>query len=161
LPVLAEFPMREATFDWPDCDGVDPATVARLLILAKCFGSDRMQGCLRDPLIRDVLRVPPNVDHESITQWLAKISGDHWDAMMSACAQWHIDTATFHIDTWRLTRVIHQDIDVPLFIDDERGLWLFALSQSATSKIPSSQRLNLSAPEKLICDVSLQNLGVQ
>ncbi|MBN9615239.1 MAG: hypothetical protein BGO25_02950 [Acidobacteriales bacterium 59-55] len=159
LPLLDAFPFPAATADWPGMGSLSPATIVRLLILAKCFGREQAQGCMRDPVIRDLLEIPPTVSLQAIAEWQTGISPAHLQSLLQANSTWHRDAAAASIEILLLTQVAHKGAPVSLLIDCAHGMWLNAISRPGDSNPLVPVHLDLPQPAELFCHESLIELG--
>jgi len=159
LPLLDAFPLPSAAADWPGMGSITPATLVRLLVLAKCFGREQAQGCMRDPVIRDLLQIPPTVSLPAIAEWQTGISPAHLQSLLQANSTWHRDAGAASIETLLLTQVPHKGAPVSLLIDFAHGVWLNAISRSGHSNSRSHVPLDLPQPNELFCHESLLELG--
>lgn len=155
LPILDDFPFERATADWPGMGDVGPAALVRFLVLAKCFGRTHAQGCMRDPVVRDLLQIPPTISPQAAAEWLGRISPDRLHSFLQVHAAWHMDNGTADAEAFLLTRVSHRGAPVTVLLDCEHGVWLFAKSRSRQAKID----FDLPQPMQLWCDKSLWDLG--
>ena len=84
LPHLDELPLVEATRDWPHADEAAAISLVRFLVLLKCCGRENSERAFYDPLLRDLLLIPPTLSPEALRTWqaqlksraFAKVSGD-------------------------------------------------------------------------------------
>jgi len=159
FPVLDEFPFHAATYGWPDLGNTSPAAIVRALVLAKCFGKDRFLGCLRDPLVRDLLQIPPQALAPEIVEWLRIIPPDSLLHFMRANAAWHLDTGAADAERYLLTPAAHAGAPVTLLLDGAGEVWFFAHGGRGRAEAVPIQQLNLPQPKELMCHESLWQLG--
>jgi hypothetical protein len=69
LPLIDRLPLTEATRGWPDLQDTPAEPLIRFLILIKCLGHPRALSVFADPLLRDLLGIPPILAVESLTAW--------------------------------------------------------------------------------------------
>src|SRR5699024_7186270 len=69
LPLLDELPLDEATAGWLPADEVPATNLVRFLLLSKSCGHLRAQIAFRDPLVRDLLLIPPAISPSLISEW--------------------------------------------------------------------------------------------
>ncbi len=155
FPILDEFPFHIATSGWPDLENVSAAAIVRLLVLAKCFGRDHFMGCVRDPLIRDLLQILPAISASAMAEWLGTISSDQHLSLWQANISSHVDTRAFDAENFLYTSVAQKGAPVALLLDVTYGLWLFASKQSSRSKTISIPQLGLPQLARLFCHESL------
>ena len=77
LPLLDEIPFVDALRDWPHADEAAAITLVRFLLLIKCAGPQHARRCLTEPLMRDLLLVPPTVSVEVLRDWQARVTATH------------------------------------------------------------------------------------
>jgi hypothetical protein len=159
LPLIDAFPFSRATSDWRGMDNLSPATLVRLLVLAKCFGREQAQGCMRDPVIRYLLQIPPAVSLEAIAEWQTDIPAAHLQSLLQANSTWHRDAAAARIETLLFTQVPHKGAPVSLLIDCAHGVWLNAISRHGHASASLPLHLDLPQPTELFCHESLLELG--
>jgi hypothetical protein len=151
FPLLDQLPLREATAGWPDLENLSAAWLARFLILAKCFGEHRSAGCFHDPLMRDLLGIPPQVTLEMVRDWLAGLSQQNLNTFYRAIAEWHLQTAAADGRAFSLISVPRRGAPVALLLDNARGLWLFAEKYGNREEEFIAALSELPSPEKLLC----------
>jgi len=154
FPILDDLPLQ-AIFDWPDLDRTSAAAIVRFVILAKCFGKPRALGCMRDPLIRDLLQIPPTITTAEIADWLARISPAQLHAFLRAVAAWHVDTGAVDVELCMLTSVAQKGRPLGLFLDCARGVWLHAQSLHNGRTNFACRLADFPAPKTLECHPSL------
>ena len=66
LPQLDELPLPEATRDWPHTDEAAAISLVRCLVLLKCCGRENSERAFYDPLLRDLLLIPPTLSPRSV-----------------------------------------------------------------------------------------------
>jgi hypothetical protein len=159
FPILDEFPFHIATASWSDLESVSAAAILRLLILAKCFGRDRFMGCLRDPLIRDLLQIPGAISASAIAEWLGAVSSDQHLSLLRANIAFHLDTGALEAETFLYTTVAHKGPPIALLLDDAHGLWLFASKLTTRRRTVSISQLGVPRPARLFCHASLWQDG--
>lgn len=130
FPVLDEFPFEVATFGWPDLQGVGPAAMARFLMLAKCFGRERFAGCVRDPLVRDLLGVPPEVSADRAAGWLRTVPADRLVSFLRANTAWHLERGFSGSGSLVFTTAAHKGAPIVLLLDEATGVWWYAGSRA-------------------------------
>lgn len=82
LPLVDELPLEEVTCSWLDADEVSAAAIVRFLLLIKCCGQPRAQRVFYDPLIRDLLGIPPSFSPEVLARWQKGVSTSHLQAFL-------------------------------------------------------------------------------
>lgn len=159
LPLLDQFPLQAATNGWPDLGNISPVTVMRFLILACCFGGERALGCFRDPLLRDLMQIDPQISAEMVAVWLAGISPDNLQTFSREISAWHLETGAAEGNTLQLVPVDCGGVPVLVVVDESRGLWLFAADAESGAE---NLREVFSAPwnpQNVQCCDSLSNLA--
>ena len=89
LPLIDEFPLAEATRDWPDSEDADGVALARFLLLVKCCGRSRAAKAIYDPLLRDLMGIAPSVSPIVLAAWQKKISAPNRKVFLKTLADWH------------------------------------------------------------------------
>ena len=89
LPLLDELPLAEATHGWPHADEAAAITLVRALLLVKCCGRERARRAFDDPLLRDLLLLPPAITPEVLADWQAGISAANVQTFVETLAGWH------------------------------------------------------------------------
>src|SRR5262249_46312249 len=108
-----------------------------------------------DPLIRDLLQIPPQVNRELVRTWLARLSPDNVNTFCNVVWQWHFETAATEGHTYTLASIPQKGAPVLVLSDHARGLWLLAgRSQKHAGAIEEVLR-GLPCPAKLLCHKSL------
>jgi hypothetical protein len=159
FPLLDEFPFHIATANWPDLGSVSAAAIVRFVVLAKCFGRDHFMGCMRDPLIRDLLQIPPAISASAIAEWLGAVSSDQRVSLLQANISSYLDTGVLEAEVFLYTLVARKGTAVALLLDAASGLWLSASQPSSRSKGISISQLGLPQPVRLFCHESLWQKG--
>lgn len=88
LPLLSEMPLVEAVRDWPAAEEAAAISLVRFLLLVKCFGRERAERASADPLLRDLLLIPPSLSAASIADWSANISAAQFQQFLTVLAEW-------------------------------------------------------------------------
>ena len=88
LPLLDELPLVEALSDWPCMDEAAAISLVRFLILVKCGGHHSAQHRLGDPVIRDLLLIPPAVSVDEFNDWQARVSTRHVEQFLGILLDW-------------------------------------------------------------------------
>ena len=65
-PQLDELPLAEATRNWPHAEEAAAISLVRFLVLLKCCGSENSERAFYDPLVRELLLIPPFLVSRSI-----------------------------------------------------------------------------------------------
>jgi hypothetical protein len=124
LAHLDELPLAEATRDWPNIDEAAAISLVRFLGLLKCCGCHNSERAFYDPLIRDLLLIPPSLSPEVLQTWQAQLKREHLETFLETLMerQW----ARGAIGGKEQLLFISQYRGDPLLvlIDAARGLWL-------------------------------------
>lgn len=126
LPLLDTLPLEQATHGWPDAAEATPAALVRFLLLLKCCGRSRANQMFRDPVIRDLMAVPPALSTADLADWQARVSSAQRRTFLDVMASWHVETGALGGRVWILTCVRAPRGPIALLIDGARGVWLFA-----------------------------------
>jgi hypothetical protein len=126
LPLLDELPLAEATHGWPHADEAAAITLGRALLLVKCCGQERAWRAFDDPLLRDLLLIPPSITPEVLADWQAGISAAHVHMFVETLAGWHSARGAVHGETLILARLAAPGAPLAVLIDAARGVWLCA-----------------------------------
>jgi hypothetical protein len=74
LPLLDRLPLTTLTDGWPNViDQQSAASLVRFIVLIKCLGNGRFESAWNDPLLRDLLRIVPQISVDTINDWSAQI----------------------------------------------------------------------------------------
>jgi hypothetical protein len=123
LPRLDELPLEEAAAGWPDSSPTPAAALVRFLILLKCLGSAHAEAAFRDPLLRDLFLLGPDVSPESLTKWQSKLYRHHRCQFLERLDQWYVERGDIRLDTQLLFLGTTAAGTVALLIDSARGHW--------------------------------------
>jgi hypothetical protein len=164
FPVLDRFPLAAATRGWPDLDNVSATAIVRFLILAGCLGTTRALGAFRDPLLRDLMQIHPQVDAARVGDWLAGLSPDHLVTFVREIAEWHLETGEAGDDPSQAISAADDDGPVTVVRDSARGLWLAVEDAADPAPGPppelSADLAYLAVPRELCthrqCDLALR-----
>ncbi len=126
LPLLDELPLAEATHGWPHADEAAAITLGRFLLLVKCCGQERARRAFDDPLLRDLMLLPPSITPEVLADWQAGISAAHVHTFVETLAGWHSARGAVHGETLILARLAAPGAPLAVLIDGARGVWLYA-----------------------------------
>ena len=126
LPLLDELPLEEATSGWPDAGEVAAVALVRFLLLIKCCGQSCVQRVFYDPLVRDLMGIPPSISPTILADWQASISRANLQTLLETMTIWHRERGTVQDRTWVLARIPAPGSHVVVLIDGARGIWLFA-----------------------------------
>jgi hypothetical protein len=131
LPLLDAIPLAGATLGWPGICKCEPASLVRLLLLMKCFGTAAAQ-LFADPLVRDLVGITPDLDSPSLHKWQTSLSLAQLFSLQDRIAQWQIEN---WIDRQRsLTLVAIRSQRSLLCFEHYHQSLLFALPDSRPSR---------------------------
>jgi len=154
LPELDRLPLREATCDWPPAEQAAAISLVRFLIALKCCGSENSERAFHDPLLRELLLIPPSLSPEEMRIWQAQLKPEQLQSFVAALRKWQVARGAALRAKEQLLTVVSQRTASRLLvlIDATRGLWLW-VSRNRLRKpqeIISSLRptLNLLAEEQ-------------
>jgi hypothetical protein len=74
LPQLNAVGLDAVAGDWPALGGTGAAQMLRWLVLVKCLGRPRIDAAFRDPALRDLFRIAPDIGWPETAAWLAALS---------------------------------------------------------------------------------------
>jgi hypothetical protein len=74
LPIIDELPLAEALATWPHADEAAAISLVRFLVLIKCGGHEVAKRTFSDPVIRDLMMIPPGVWVEVLNDWQSRVS---------------------------------------------------------------------------------------
>jgi hypothetical protein len=98
LPDIASIPLAEGVTTWPTLNGVHAFTVMRFLILAMCFGYERAHHAFKDPLLRDLMSVPPSLTLEDVAYWKLPADADAMAEPVGLPDTWQADITPIPVD---------------------------------------------------------------
>ena len=159
LPLLDKFPLQAATDGWPDLGSSSAATMARFLILVGCFGRNRAQGCFRDPLLRDLMQMDPQINAEMVMEWLANLTTDHLKTFVREISAWHLETGAAEGKTLQLIATDWQKLQLIIVLDEARGLWLAATESQSRNLALREVLSELHIPQTLQCRDALSEIA--
>ena len=126
LPILDEMPLSEATEGWPDLEEATSVALVRFLLLVKCCGQARAHRVFSDPLLRDLMKIPPTISPSVLTRWHKGVSAANRLAFLKTLASWHGSRGSVIQERQILACVTGCGAPVAVLFDGERGIWLFA-----------------------------------
>jgi hypothetical protein len=127
LPLLDEIPLAEATHGWPHADEAAAITLVRALLLVKCCGRERARRAFDDPLLRDLLLLPPAITPEVLADWQAGISAANVHTFLETLAGWNSARGAVQGEQLILARIAAPGAPTAVLIDGARGHWLCAI----------------------------------
>jgi hypothetical protein len=91
LPLLDELPLSVATQGWPEAGEIPAVTIVRFLLLIQCCGRPRAAAVFSDPLVRDLLAIPPDFSLALLADWQASITSTACDTFREVIASWRAE----------------------------------------------------------------------
>lgn len=91
FPLLDELPLRDATQGWPDVGEIPAATVVRLVVLLQCCGGTRAEAVCSDPLVRELLAIPPDFSVAMLPDWHVSITPAACVTFREVMASWQAE----------------------------------------------------------------------
>jgi hypothetical protein len=162
LPFLDDLPLAECVRGWPNTDQAAAVSLVRFLILIKCAGQERGGEAFRDPLLRDLLLIPPDVSRAVLREWQEGITEAQLAEFLEALIEWQTFRGAMTSETQVLATLCEGDNAVAVLVDGRRGLWL-AVRQYEPRKpedLSDFMRSHLTRLSGnaglLLCDPSLQ-----
>jgi hypothetical protein len=158
LPLLDELPLFEATRNWPSADEAAAITLVRSLLLVKCCGQLRAESAFYDPLLRDLMLIPPTISPDVIGDWQSKLTPEHLQSFLATLIDWQRSRASVLGKRQILASTSLRGRQVALLIDGARGHWLTAHEFSPPRPSRLTEMLNGPLKELeehdgiLICD---------
>lgn len=123
LPFINDLPLEQATRDWPHADDAAAISLLRFLLLVKCCGQTNSEQSFRDPLLRDLLLIPPSVSVESICEWQSAISTRDVQKFLQTLLRWQQTQGRLPGEKQILTEVVAEEQRSAVLIDAACGLW--------------------------------------
>ena len=154
LPLLDEFPFESIAESWPEVEEIDPAILLRLVVLAKCLGAQRARGCLQDPLLRDFLATPPQMDSSQIADWLDALTPAHLQTLLVLAAKWNLELGAINAETFVFIQPECVGSRITILLESLRGTWLFAAPTESGVAPATFLFSELPQPGQLLCDDS-------
>jgi hypothetical protein len=150
LPLLDELPLAEAVQDWPTLEEIDPVTLVRFLLLVQCCGQPRAQHAFNDPLLRDLLAVPPSLSPALLADWGARLSPAQQHTLLATLARWHSERGAITGEVQLLTRSPARGAPLVVWLDGVRGIWLavYRYSPRQAERLPALLRERLAGEEE-------------
>ena len=123
LPFIDELPLEKATRDWPHLSEAAAISLVRFLLLVKCCGVQNARRSFEDPLLRDLLLIPPSISVETICEWQSRINTRDVQKFMQTLLEWQRTQGTLAGEKQILTEVVADGQRFIVSVDGERGLW--------------------------------------
>ena len=128
LPLIDELPIIDGSNGWPNAGEsngeTSAASLIRFLILVKCLGGQQAFGCSSDPLVRDSMGVPPDLDWQSIARWSTRVQPEHLDQLLDALLAWRLETAAAIGPPFEFVRARRPGAREFFEVDPGRGIWI-------------------------------------
>jgi hypothetical protein len=124
LPHLDELPLAEAVRDWPDADETAALSLVRFLVLLKCCGRENSQRAFYDPLLRDLLLIPPTVSPEALRTWQSRVKREHLQNFLATLLGWQCSRGAIGRKEQLLSVSKLRGGSVLVLVDADRGFWL-------------------------------------
>jgi hypothetical protein len=161
LPVLDELPLDEATHDWLHAEEAASISLVRFLLLIKLCGQEHAGRVFYDPLLRDLLLIPPAVSFETLSDWQSRITHSQRQRFLQVLLNWQSSRRAITGAKQILASTTLNGRPLIVLIDSSRGLWLLAqrYSPRRPRRLIDSLRSFVSELESneglLLCDPSL------
>ncbi|MFN7931258.1 MAG: hypothetical protein U0Y68_25680 [Blastocatellia bacterium] len=126
LPLLAEMPLAEAAHGWPHADEAAAVTLLRWLLLSKCHGRANAVRVWADPLLLDLMLIPPALNRAALARWSTRISAAQIAQWLATLSDWNSEPGWDEDRVWLLTRAALPGASVAVLSETRRGLWLDA-----------------------------------
>jgi hypothetical protein len=128
LPSIDELPLTGESVGWPDpvtSDGrTSAAALVRFLILVKCLGGRQAFGCAADPLVRESMDIPSDLEWPSIAAWSHRVRPEHLERFLDALLAWHQDTGAAIGPPFEFARARRRGAPEIFEVDPARGIWI-------------------------------------
>ena len=136
MPLIDAPPLAEATAAWPHSDEAAAISLVRFLVLVKCCGQPWAHQGFRDPLLRDLLLIPPFVSLASLKHWQSRLSADHLWSFSRTLLDWQLSKGMAGGAELVLASSAMNGQPIAVLIDARRGLWLAA--ERYSSELPGT-----------------------
>jgi hypothetical protein len=124
LPHLDELPLVEAVRDWPHVDEAAAISLVRFLVLLKCCGGEGSESAFYDPLLRDLLLIPPTLFPEGLRTWQSQLKREHFENFLATLLKWQRSRGAIGGKEQLLTVSRFRGLSLMVLVDATRGLWL-------------------------------------
>ncbi|HEX7227741.1 MAG TPA: hypothetical protein VF353_08195, partial [Candidatus Binatia bacterium] len=124
LPYLDELPLVEATRDWPQAEATAAISLVRFLVLLKCCGSEDWERAFYDPLLRDLLLIPPDLSPDMLRSWQSQLKREDLQNFFETLIDWQRSRDTIGRKEQLLVVSPYRGRPLLVLIDAARGLWL-------------------------------------
>lgn len=150
LPLLDELPLTEAVQDWPRLEEIDTVALVRFLLLVQCCGQPRAQHAINDPLLRELLTVPPSLSPAWLADWGARLSPAQQHTLLATLARWHGERGAVTGEVRILARSPARGAPLVVWLDGARGIWLavYRYSPRQAERLPALLRERLAGEEE-------------
>ncbi|HEY2922857.1 MAG TPA: hypothetical protein VGK77_28085 [Candidatus Binatia bacterium] len=124
LPHLDELPLVEATRDWPHADEAAAISLVRFLVLLKCCGRENSERAFYDPLLRDLLLIPPTLSPAMLRAWQLQLKPEHLQNFLATLLERQCSRGAIAGKEQLLTVSKFRGRSLLVLVDAGRGLWL-------------------------------------
>jgi hypothetical protein len=124
LPHLDELPLVEATQHWPHADEAAAISLVRFLVLLKCCGRENSERAFYDPLLRDLLLIPPILSPAILRAWQSRLKGENLQNCLATLFAWQCSRGAIEGKEQLLTLRELRGRPFVILVDAGRGLWL-------------------------------------
>ena len=125
LPQLDTLPLAEATHGWPEVEETPAVALLRFLLLVKCCGQPRARRVFSDPLLRDLMGIPPALSSRLSTigrpAFRQRTGARFWRRSQHGTAS--VEPYMVHP---RFSPALLPQGPVAIVMDGARGIWLWA-----------------------------------
>jgi len=158
LPFIDKLPLADAVRNWPHSNEAAAISLVRLLLLVKCCGEQNSHQSFEDPLLRDLLLIPPSVSLEEVREWGSQVSRTDVQNFLRTVLEWQRAQGAIAGSKQILAQAVFQEMPVVLLIDGLRGLWVMVQPEDPPCLV-NALRVPLAQLERddgvLLCDASL------
>ncbi len=124
LPHLDELPLVEAARDWPHADEAAAISLVRFIVLLKCCGRENSERAFYDPLLRDLLLIPPTLSPAMLRTWQSQLKGEHLQNFLATLLERQCSRGAIAGKEQLLTVSKFRGRSLVVLVDAGRGLWL-------------------------------------
>jgi hypothetical protein len=124
LPYLDELPLVEATRNWPQAEETAAISLVRFLVLLKCCGSEDWERAFYDPLLRNLLLIPPDLSPDMLRSWQSQLKREDLQNFFDTLMDWQRSRDAIRRKEQLLVVSLYRGRPLLVLIDAARGLWL-------------------------------------
>lgn len=122
----------------------DDAICLRMIILAKAMGNERFIDVFNNPVLRELLAVPPTLTVRAATDWAANQPQDRWQDWMHMLADWRRGQWPAKEDK----QVLCNRFGIQHLLSERvKGAWLYSVSATNISEL---NKLNVPASDNKV-----------